>query len=68
MVIRDIMEELLRIKGTAKKECQTTIGSLDNVGNLINGLTTIKRVIVRKTILDTFSSGHASLECFRNTT
>ena len=46
MIVRDGVEVLLRVESTSWVKSQVAIGSLDDVCDFVNGLTTIKGVLV----------------------
>jgi hypothetical protein len=52
VVIRDIMEELLRIERASEQQRQIAIGRLDNIRNLIHRLPAVERILVRQAVLD----------------
>jgi|SRR6266571_8239789 len=66
MVIRDGMEVLLGIKGTPKEKSKVAIGSLDNICDLVYGLTPIERVLVSEPVFDNVREYDACTEGFSN--
>jgi hypothetical protein len=66
MVIGDGMEVLLGIKCTPKEKSQVAISSLDDVCDLVYGLTAIEGVLVSETVFDDVSEYDARTEGFGN--
>jgi hypothetical protein len=66
MVVRHIVEELLGIKSTTKKQGKVSIRRLDDESNPIDGLPSIEGILVGQTVFDTLCYRHAQLECFRH--
>lgn len=66
MVVRDGMEVLLGIKGTPEEKSKVAIGSLDDVCDLVYGLTAIERVLVSEPVFDDVGEYDACTEGFGN--
>jgi hypothetical protein len=64
MIIRDIMEELLRIECTPKQQRKITIGSLDDIRDLVHRFPAVKSIFVRQSILQSVGGWDAFAEGF----
>jgi len=64
VIIGDIMKEFLGIQGSAQEEGEVSVGGLDDVGDLVDGLSAVKGVLVGQAILDAISEGDSVPEGF----
>jgi len=58
------MKEFLGIQGSAQEEGEVSVGGLDDVGDLVDGLSAVKGVLVGQAILDAISEGDSVPEGF----
>lgn len=66
MIVRNRMEELLRIQCAAEKEGEVSVGCLDNVRDLVDSLAAIKRVLIREPVLHAILQYDPGFESFCN--
>jgi hypothetical protein len=67
MLIRDIVEELLGIQRSTKKEGEISIRGSDNIRKDIHGLGTAKGILVCQFVLRSITNNDLSAETFGNT-
>ena len=46
VVVRHIVEELLGVQRSAQEQCEIPVGCFDDVGDLVNGFSSIEDVLV----------------------
>ena len=62
MIVCDVVEELLGVESATEEECKVAISCFYDVGNLVDGLATVKGVCVSETVLDAVGGWNAVAE------
>lgn len=51
------MKEFLGVQGPAQEQSEVSVGGLDDVGDLVDGFSAVKGVLVGQAVLDAISQG-----------
>lgn len=62
VIICHIVKEFLRIQSAAKEESKIAVGSLNDVGDFVDGFASVKGILVRESIFDAIGDGYAFAE------
>ena len=62
VIICHVMKEFLCIQSAAEEESKITVGSLNDVGDFIDGFASVEGILVRESIFDAIGDGYAFAE------
>ena len=66
MVVRDVVEELLRVQCASQEEGKTPVGCLDDEADLVDRFRAVECVRVGQPVLDALREGHPRTERLRD--
>jgi hypothetical protein len=67
VIVGYIVKELLGVQGASQEESEIAVSCFDDVGDFVDGFTTVEDVLVSETVFHSVCEGYAVTECFSDT-
>jgi len=67
VIVGYVVKELLGVEGASQEESEIAVSGFNDVGDFVDGFSTVKYVLVSETVFDSVCEGYAVTECFSNT-